>query len=136
MSDNAAVETPAALESPPPVGSVVARAHLVWLVGDKQEDSAQPGGQRDHDVRMPVAEHRFANGDPTVRIDIVRNLWLASEQDMQREELQADEEGPTCAICLDPMTVADSLVTNCGHVFHSQCCRQSERCAPTFILRP
>ena len=85
--------------------------------------------------------HVDTEDKPYAQVSLERKLWLATAEDMTRLDTSAaDEDGATCAICLDAMELQERylpgthgpqriVMTACGHVFHATCCRQSEEMA-------
>jgi len=72
------------------------------------------------------------NGEPYAQLSLQRSLWPADSSDIARN-CDLDKQGgdgAVCSICLEPIQVAGcqehAVVTACGHVFHTQCCSQSE----------
>ena len=93
-------------------------------------------------VRTEMAGgHVDTEDKPYAEVSLERKLWLATAEDMTRLDTSAaDEDGATCAICLDAMELQERylpgthgpqriVMTACGHVFHATCCRQSEEMA-------
>ena len=76
-------------------------------------------------VRTRLTTH----GEPYAQLSLQRRLWPADANDITRN-FDLDKHGAVCSICLEPIQVAGcqehAVVTACGHVFHTQCCSQSE----------
>jgi len=66
-------------------------------------------------------------------VDLVRQVWLAEQEDIDRFQTVHDEEDSVCAICLEPVRAKASVVTKCQHVFHLDCCKNSEK--STYLRR-
>jgi hypothetical protein len=66
-------------------------------------------------------------------VEFVRQVWLAEQEDIDRFQTVHDEEDAVCAICLEPVRAKASVVTKCQHVFHLDCCKNSEK--STYLRR-
>ena len=63
----------------------------------------------------------------SVSFFVERSLWSASQHDIERGSDESD--GCTCSICLeqvreDAVNEEAAVVTACGHIFHTKCCKQ------------
>jgi len=66
-----------------------------------------------------------------VKMELVRNLWLATKEEIAHFHSCGDdhaEEGgeAICPICLDDLSDDSSVVTTCRHCFHAKCAQHSE----------
>jgi hypothetical protein len=59
------------------------------------------------------------------RVEMLRALYPVLPEEV---EVVDDVEQGVCPICLEPAE-RDAAITSCGHIFHPQCCKDSERSA-------
>ena len=90
-------------------------------------------------VHIEAVEGRvtYTGAPPVCEVLVERLLGPASAQDMARLSCGEDPTDEyVCSICLDPVQggpwsgpVSKGVKTACGHIFHAECCRLSERVA-------
>ena len=78
----------------------------------------------------------YTGAPPVCEVLVERLLRPASAQDMARLSCGGATDEYVCSICLDPVQdgpwsgpVSTGVKTACGHIFHAECCRLSERVA-------
>ena len=92
--------------------------------------------RRDHVAQSSLGSYAALTVGRVVEIRLRRHLWLATDQDTHEsgfpQRTRASTDAPkTCAICLESLLFGTAIVTACGHCYHTECARKSERSSPT-----